>query len=266
MCDSSGISVEDIKVRVRGSVGREVLYYETVGSTNTVAAEFAEKGIAEGAVVIADSQAEGRGRLGRSWVSPPGVNIYMSIILRPKIEPKDATLITVMAAVGSAAALRRLTGLNITIKWPNDLIISDRKIGGILTEMKTTHKRILYAITGIGVNVNADVDAFPEDIRETASSIKKEKGQPYSRTEMIAEILNEMDYWYKMLGRMRRKNLLNEWQQLTSTIGKKVMVTVGKETLTGVAESIDDEGMLMLRLPSGTLRRISTGDLTLLRC
>jgi BirA family biotin operon repressor/biotin-[acetyl-CoA-carboxylase] ligase len=263
---SSEISVEDIKAKVKGSMGGEVFFYETVGSTNMVAADFAERGGAEGVVVIADSQEKGRGRLGRVWVSPPGVNIYMSILLRPKIEPKDATLITIVAAVGCAYALRKMTGLNVTIRWPNDLIISDKKIGGILTELKITHKKILYAITGIGVNVNADLGAFPEDIRETTSSIKKEKGVPYSRTDLIVGVLNEIDYWYKMLERMKRKELLHKWRQLTSTIGKKVRITLGKEILMGIAESIDDEGMLMLRLPSGTLRRISTGDLTLLRC
>ncbi|MDI6890562.1 MAG: biotin--[acetyl-CoA-carboxylase] ligase [Thermodesulfovibrionales bacterium] len=257
--------IEDIKAGIKGDIGREIFFYETVGSTNTIAAGLAEKGEAEGVVVIADSQERGRGRLGRFWVSPPGVNIYMSIILRPEIEPKDATLITIMAAVGCTSALRRLTGLNVTIKWPNDLMVSDKKIGGILTETKTAHKRIIYAITGIGINVNMDQDAFPEDIKEVATSVKMETGIPHSRTEIIIEILNAIDYWYRILKEMRRRMLLSEWQYLTSTLGRKVRVTVGKETFTGLAESIDDEGMLILRLPSGVLQKISAGDLTILR-
>jgi BirA family biotin operon repressor/biotin-[acetyl-CoA-carboxylase] ligase len=215
--------------------------------------------------VLADCQEKGRGRLGRGWVSPIGVNIYMSIILRPKIKPKEATLITIMAAVGCTIALRRITGTNVTIKWPNDLIISCKKLGGILTEMKTDPDGKISAIIGIGINVNADIDIFPPDVRKIATSVKNETGIPYSRTEIIAEILNEIDKWYRILKERGKKLLLSEWQRLTSTLGREVKVTVGKETFTGLAESLDDKGMLLLRLPTGEMKRINAGDLTILR-
>ncbi|MEW6213975.1 MAG: biotin--[acetyl-CoA-carboxylase] ligase [Nitrospirota bacterium] len=262
---SPDLSIEDIKTRIKGNTEKEFFFYEVVSSTNTIAAELAQKGATEGAVVLADSQIKGRGRHGRLWVSPPGVNIYMSIILRPKIEPKDSTLITIMAAVGCATALRRVTGLNVTIKWPNDLMVSDKKIGGILTEMKIDHNRIIFAIIGIGININIDVDTFPDDLRGIATSIKNETGISYSRAVIIAETLNEIDHWYRILKGMGRRILLSEWQKLTSTLGREVRVTVGKETFAGLAESIDDEGMLILRLPTGELERISSGDLTILR-
>jgi BirA family biotin operon repressor/biotin-[acetyl-CoA-carboxylase] ligase len=216
-------------------------------------------------VVLADCQKKGRGRLGRGWVSPIGVNIYMSIILRPKIEPKEATLITITAAVGCTIALRRITGTNVTIKWPNDLIISCKKLGGILTEMKTDPDGKISAIIGIGINVNADIDVFPPDVRKIATSVKNETGIPYSRTEIIAEILNEIDKWYRILKGRGKKLLLSEWQRLMSTLGREVKVTVGKETFTGLAESLDDKGMLILRLPTGEIKRINAGDLTILR-
>jgi BirA family biotin operon repressor/biotin-[acetyl-CoA-carboxylase] ligase len=257
--------LEDIKAGVKGSIGRKIFFYETIDSTNTIAAELAEKGEAEGAVIIADCQKKGRGRLGRHWVSPPGVNIYMSILLRPDIELKDATLLTIMAAIGCTVALRRVTGIDITIKWPNDLIVSDKKVGGILTEMRIVHRKIEYAITGIGINVNMDSDALPDVIKEVATSVKMEAGTLYSRTEIITEILNEISHWYKILKEERRQELLSQWEQLTSTLGREVKVNLGKETLTGLAESIDGEGMLILRLPSGTLRVIRDGDLTFLR-
>lgn len=259
------MEIEDIKARIKGDIGREIFFYKTVGSTNTIAAGLAEKGAAEGLVVLAESQEKGRGRLGRSWVSPPGVNIYMSIILRPKIEPKDATIITIMAAVGCTIALRRITDINVTIKWPNDLVISGKKLGGILTEMKTDPVGKISAIIGIGINVNADTDVFPPDVRKIATSVKNETGISYSRTEIIAEILNEIDKWYRILKGRGKKLLLSEWQRLTSTLGREVNVTVGKETFTGLAESLNDKGMLILRLPSGELKRISAGDLTILR-
>jgi BirA family biotin operon repressor/biotin-[acetyl-CoA-carboxylase] ligase len=258
------LSVEDIKTGITGDIGREIFFYKTVSSTNTIAAGLTEK-TPEGTVVLADSQDKGRGRLGRLWVSPAGVNIYMSVIIRPTIEPKNATLITIMAAVACATALRRVTGLNVTIKWPNDLMVSDRKIGGILTETKTAPETIILAIIGIGINVNMDRDAFPDDIRKTATSVKIETGKFYSRTRIIVEILNEIDNWYRFLKKIDRKMLLSQWQQLTSTLGREVNVTVGEETFSGIAESIDEEGMLILRLPTGVLKRVSAGDLTILR-
>jgi BirA family biotin operon repressor/biotin-[acetyl-CoA-carboxylase] ligase len=259
------VEIDDIKAEIKGGIGREIFFYETVGSTNTVASDLAEKTI-EGAVVIADSQQKGRGRLGRKWESPPGVNIYMSIILRPKIESKEeATLITIMAAVACATALRRVTGLHVTIKWPNDLMVSDKKIGGILSELKTDHGRIIYAVVGIGINVNVDIDTYPADVQEVATSVRNETGMSYSREVVISKILNEIDYWYKILNGMGKGILLLEWQKLTSTLGREVKVTVGKETFAGLAESIDSEGMLILRLPSGMLKKINSGDLTILR-
>lgn len=215
--------------------------------------------------MLADSQEKGKGRLGRFWISPSGVNIYMSIITRPEADPEDATLLTLMAAVGCTIALRRVTDLNISIKWPNDLMASDKKLGGILTEMKTCPGRVIFAIIGIGINVNVDIDVFPYDVKKIATSVKNETSKVYSRTEIIAEILNELDKWYKILKGMGKKILLTEWQRLTSTLGREVKVSVGKETFAGLAESLDDKGMLILRLMSGELKRISSGDLTILR-
>ena len=215
--------------------------------------------------MLADSQEKGKGRLGRFWISPSGVNIYMSIITRPEADPEDATLLTIMAAVGCTIALRRVTNLNVSIKWPNDLMASDKKLGGILTEMKTCPGRVIFAIIGIGINVNVDIDVFPDDVKKIATSVKNETNKVYSRTEIIAEILNELDKWYKILKGMGKKILLTEWQRLTSTLGREVKVSVGKETFAGLAESLDDKGMLILRLMSGELKRISSGDLTILR-
>jgi len=262
---SPALSVDNIKAEVKGSIGREIFFYETVGSTNTIAAELAEKGEAEGAVVIADRQEKGRGRLGRSWVSPPCVNIYMSILLRPEIEPEEITLVTLMAAVGCTIALRRATGLKVAIKWPNDLMVSDRKLGGILTELRIASKKIKYAITGIGININMDSEAFPDDIRELATSLKIETGVLHSRAEIITEILNEIDHWNMAIKEKRMGEVLSKWQGLTSTIGRKVKINLGRETLTGFAESIDNLGRLFLRLPSGELRVIRGGDLTVLK-
>jgi len=248
------VDVKDIKAGIKGTIGKEIFFYETVDSTNTVAAILAEKGVEEGTVVVADSQIRGKGRLGRHWASPPGVNIYMSVVLRPEIETRNATLITIMASVACAKALRRVTGLDVTIKWPNDLMVSEKKLGGILTETRLARKRIKYAITGIGVNVNLDLDTLPDVIRELATSVKRETGRCFSRTEVIKGILTEVNKWYNILKGKKYSELIFQWKDLTSTLGRTVEIILGKETLRGFAESVNDEGMLIVRLPSGASR------------
>jgi BirA family biotin operon repressor/biotin-[acetyl-CoA-carboxylase] ligase len=258
------VRTSDIREKVKGNFGRKILFYETVDSTNTIAANLPEK-TPEGTVILADCQEKGRGRLGRLWLSPRGVNIYMSVILRPDLKPRDTTLITLMAAVACALAIRRVTGISVTIKWPNDLMASGRKIGGILTEMKTTRDRIISVVVGIGINVNGELGSFPEEIRGMATSVRNETGEVFSRERIIAEILNEMNRWYPFLKVQGREVLLSEWKHLSSTLGKEVRVTTGQETFSGYAQSIDNEGLLLLRLPSGELKSISSGDLTILR-
>lgn len=258
------MNVADIKAQVKGIIGKEIFFYETVGSTNTVAAELFEK-TSEGAVILADGQERGRGRLGRTWISPAGVNIHMSVILRPKTELRDATLITIMAAVACATALRKATGLDVSIKWPNDLTVSGKKLGGILTDLKTEKGTIVAAIVGIGINVNSNTDVFPGEVNKIATSVKKETGNLFSREKITIAVLDEMNKWYTILQGGDNNVLLSEWKRLTSTLGKKVAVTLGEETLTGVAEAVDDEGRLLLKLPSGEIKRISSGDLTVLR-
>jgi len=262
---SPEFSLEELEMLVQGEIGREIIFFKSIGSTNTAALELAEKGAPHGTVVIADRQSKGKGRLGRTWVSPPGSNIYMSVILRPEIEPKDATLLTIMTAVSCAKGVMKSTGLKAEIKWPNDLMISNKKLGGILTEMKSDPDGIVFAVIGIGINVNSKTTKdFPPDIQGIATSIREELGKIQSRTFIIAEILKETEHWYKVLLTEGRKPLFDEWKRLSSTLGRKVKVTVGDNVFTGVAEDIDKGGMLILRLPSGILKKISSGDLTMM--
>lgn len=260
---SFDLSTERIKDKLQGSIGRRLLFYEKVDSTNTIAYDIAEE-TDEGTVVIADSQEKGKGRLGRVWISPPDKNIYMSVIIKPDLISEDVTLITLMAAVACARALKRLTDLDIRIKWPNDLILNDKKFGGILTELKILKKRVIFAVIGIGLNINVNIDTLPQEIRGISTSILNETGKLYSRSEIIAEILNEVDYWYKVLKGDDRLKILSEWKRLSCTLGKEIKVIVNRDTYFGFAESIDDRGMLMLRLSSGEIKRISTGDVKVL--
>lgn len=266
LIQSPDLSVEEILAEVRGDFWKEVLFYKTIDSTNDLAASLSvKKNLASGTVIIADMQEKGKGRLGRRWLSPPGLNIYMSVILKPEMAPRDATLLTVLSAVAGAVAIRGESGLQASIKWPNDLIVSGRKIGGILTEVRTDPDKINVAIIGIGINVNIEAAEFPDEIRTIGTSLKAETGQHYSRSRIIVRILREIESWFHILKKDGRVPLLQEWKRLSSTLGKEVKVTTGEEIISGTAEDIDDEGMLIMRLPSGIKRRISAGDLTELR-
>ena len=258
------MNINEIKARITGCIGREIFFYDTVDSTNTIASEIAPK-TAEGAVVLADSQGRGRGRLGREWVSPPGVNLYMSIVLRPDIRPRDATLITIMSSVACATALRRMTGLDVAIKWPNDLTVKKKKLCGILTDLKIEQNKIIFAVLGIGINVNADIDRFPDEVKSVATSLKNETGILYSRAAIAAEVLNEIDIWYKTVKKMDRDTLLSAWRQFSSMLGKEVSAVTSQGIFRGLARDIDSEGLLIMELPTGEAMRISSGDVTLVQ-
>ena len=262
----AGFSSDEILAGICGGLWKKVCLFESVDSTNERAlALAASEASPQGAVIIADAQSSGRGRLGRRWISLPGRNIYMSALLKPEIGLRDATLLTIVGALAGAVALRNETGLDLRIKWPNDLMVKNRKIGGILTEIRSGPEKISLAVIGIGVNVNSGVMDFPEELRGIVTSVRTEAGRTFSRVGIIIEILRELERWYKILANKGRRQLLEEWKSLSSTIGKEVRIVLGNEVLSGVAETIDDNGMLILQLGSGGKRRISSGDVMELR-
>jgi BirA family biotin operon repressor/biotin-[acetyl-CoA-carboxylase] ligase len=258
------VRVEEIRRSIKGELGREIVFYEKLDSTNSAALDFAEKE-GEGLVVLADSQEKGRGRRGRVWLSPAGANIYMSVVLKPETIPEDTILITLMAAVACATALRNVAGIDVRIRWPNDLMVSDKKLGGILTELKVSGKKIAFAIVGIGINLNIDTKILPAEIRDLATSVRDETGETQSRERVVAELMNEMSRWYSVFKKADREAILSAWRSLNSTIGRQVEVMTGQGTYEGLAEAVDDEGMLLLRLRSGEVKRINSGDLRMLR-
>lgn len=257
-------SLEELETLIEGEVGKNIVFLGKADSTNDLAMRSASEGAPHGTVFIADSQTGGKGRLGRTWVSPAGVNIYMSVILRPELSPREATLLTLLSSVACATALRRTTGLEVSIKWPNDLMAGGRKLGGILLEMRSEPDRVLYAVVGIGININMKRNALPDIVRPIATSLMEETGKKHRRTPIAAEILNEIENMLKTLERKGRGRILSLWRELSSTLGKEVVVTAGDETLRGTATDIDDEGRLILKTKTGILT-ISAGDLTHLR-
>jgi BirA family biotin operon repressor/biotin-[acetyl-CoA-carboxylase] ligase len=241
-------------------MGRTIHYFDTVDSTNSKAYQLAFEGAEEGEVVIAESQGKGRGRLGRDWFSPPFVNLYLSVILRPKSPPHQISLITLMAAVAAADAIQKYTGLDPRIKWPNDLLLRGRKVAGLLNEIHSEIDRVHFVILGIGINLNADEKTFPKEIRARATSLKTEMGRIVSRKDFLRGLLQELERWYEILEEHGGVPVLRAWRERARIKGKRVKVTSFGQTLTGLAMDIDSDGALILKLKNGEQKRILAGD------
>ncbi|MFB3886408.1 MAG: biotin--[acetyl-CoA-carboxylase] ligase [Thermodesulfobacteriota bacterium] len=241
-------------------MGQTIHYFESVDSTNSKAYQLATQGAEEGEVVIAESQKKGRGRLGRHWVSPPFLNLYLSVVLRPQIPPHQASLITLMAAVAAADAIERYSGLVPLIKWPNDILLSGRKVAGLLNEIRSETDRIHFVILGIGVNLNMEEKMFLKELREVATCLKREMGQTISRKAFLLFLLEELERWYTIFLKEGGDPVLKAWGDRAKIKGKRVKVTSFEETLSGVAVEVDSDGALILEMKDGRRKRIVAGD------
>lgn len=243
-------------------IGRDIRVFNETTSTNDVVEKLARDGVKEGAVVFAESQTKGRGRLGRKWVSPPRKGLWFSVLLRPALRPQEATQITVAAATALVRGIQRVTGVVADIKWPNDLLVDGRKVAGILTEMNAEVDRVHYIILGVGIDVNQTASDFPADVRKLATSLKLESGQAVSRAELAAAVLEELDRDYGRICRRGFPAVADEWEARCTTIGKNVTILIGDRRVRGRAESLDDDGSLLVRTEHGRLERILGGDVT----
>jgi len=259
-------TIKKIQTAFKGEIiGRKFIFLKSTTSTNDEAIKIGEKmRDPEGFVIIADAQRRGRGRVGRSWFSPPGVNLYFTVLLKPSLHPSDASTLTLMAAVAVVSAIRKYVGLKVETKWPNDIVINNKKAGGILLEMKCDKDKINYVAIGIGINVNMPLDMFPDDIRPLATSLKEECGKGIDRIMLLGRILEELEKYYKLILRGDKDALRSEWIGLNSTVGNNVVVQTPKRVISGFAEGIDEDGKLIVRLSSGDIEKISTGDVTIL--
>jgi BirA family biotin operon repressor/biotin-[acetyl-CoA-carboxylase] ligase len=241
-------------------IGKTIHYFPSIDSTNSEAYQLALEGAEEGEVVIAESQVKGRGRLGRHWFSPPYLNLYLSAILRPKIPPHRASLITLMAAVATADAIQKYSGLLPLIKWPNDILLGDRKVAGLLNEIHSETDRIHFVILGIGVNLNMNRKMFSKEIRGVATSLKREMGETISRKVFLRSLLEELEGWYAIFLKEGGAPVLEAWRERAKIEGKRVKVTSFGETLSGVAVDVDSDGALILKTKDGEEKRIVAGD------
>ncbi len=244
-------------------IGKRIYTLFQASSTNEVAFRLALKGAGEGVVVLAESQTKGKGRMGRPWESPTGLNIYLSLILRPKIVPSKTPLITLMAAVACAEAIDEVTGLLPAIKWPNDLLLKRKKLGGILTEADMELDRINFLVVGIGINVNMTRTLFPPSIKNTATSLQEVLGREIPRIALIQAILRHLEQWYKRLGQGRGEEIRRRWKELALVEGQEIEVTSLGEVVRGTALDIDEDGALLIQTDNTTIKRVVAGDVTL---
>lgn len=211
-------------------------------------------------MVIADEQTGGRGRLSRTWHSPAGLGIWMSIVLRPRVRPSVASGITMCASLAVVRALRKLHPMSVSLKWPNDVMVKGRKLCGILTEMKAAGDRVEFVVCGIGINLNQGADDFPPELREVATSVFLATGHRADRTALVAELLQQMEKLYRVFLKSGLPALMGEWRSMCPFFGKIVRIKTRGETVEGVFHDIDVGGALVLRLDSGVHRSFLAGD------
>ena len=246
-------------------LGKPLHFFPTIDSTNTYAAGLARKGASEGTTVIADSQSGGKGRLGRSWVSPPGVNLYLSVLLRPSASTAVAPQLNLLAAIAVADAIRETTLLSPAIKWPNDVLVAEKKVCGILAEMQTDTGGLRAVIVGIGVNINAPMSAFPEELRDKASSLLIAGGQTIDRSMFTASLLTHLEKFYLLWLEEGFSTLRLRWEQYAAHIlGKQISVAVPEGTVVGTVLGLDRDGGLLVQGDNGERHRLLAGDVTVL--
>ena len=244
-------------------IGKEIHYFPELKSTNIMAKEKAlhiEERIAEGTLIITERQSAGKGRLGREWFSPAG-GIWLSIILYPQLSPSYISRITLMTAVAAVKAIEICTQIEPQIKWPNDILINEKKVCGILTEMSAELDIINWVVVGIGVNVNIDHQRFPEDIQANTISLKEVSGEEVLRVKLAQTFLQEFEKYYEKLKRKEFSSILKEWKLYSHTLGKKIRVDMGERIITGEAIDINEEGALILKKEDGELIKIISGTI-----
>ncbi len=256
---------EEIEPGLRTKIfGRPIIFYHELNSTQDTAKEFARQGAGEGTVVIAETQTQGKGRKGKEWSSASGQGIQISVILRPRLRPSQSIQIPLIAGVAVAQAIIEVTPLKPKIKWPNDLMVGRKKVGGILTEMNAEIDRIDYVVFGIGLNVNTPQNLFPKEIREIATSLAEELGGPVSRVGLLQSFLMEFEGLYEEFTTSGFQPIRERWKEMSNTIGALVELSdMDGGKMKGKALDIDAEGALLLEKEDKSIERILAGDISL---
>jgi len=245
-------------------IGRTIHYFRSLPSTNDIAKELAQKGAKEGTVIVAETQTRGRGRLRRRWISPRG-GLWFSIILRPRISPKDAPKLTLMTSVAVTKTINKLFDLEAEIKWPNDVLVKGKKVCGILTETSTRGDALDFAVVGVGVNANFSVHDFPKNLQVSSTTLKEELKRKIERETLLRSLLEATEHYYSMYIQGKFNTILAEWKSLSKFLGSYVEVLSFDEKIEGWASDIDKNGALVIRLGDQIIRKIVSGDVTILK-
>jgi BirA family biotin operon repressor/biotin-[acetyl-CoA-carboxylase] ligase len=256
------LSPDMLRQRLRGSLfAKRILHFFKTDSTNRVALDLGHAGEPEGAVVVAEEQTAGRGRAGHAWHSERATGIYATLLLRPRLAPVQAPLLTMMAGLSAHAAVQSVTGLSVDLKWPNDLLINGKKVGGILTEMHAEPTQIRFVIVGMGINVNQE--KFPAELAATSTSLRMETGKTQSRLEVLVQFLRQFERDYQELQRDGASSVVKRFEAVSSYAqGKRVLVTNGKESFVGVTAGLEVEGLLRVKRDDGETIAVVAGDVT----
>lgn len=242
------------------SFGKTIHHHARAASTNDLAHQLAIDGASEGTLILAEEQSSGRGRLGRTWISERFSGIYASLILRPGIEPREAPILGLAAAVAISSGIRDVTALETDIKWPNDVMVNGQKCCGILTEMSAELDKIQFVIVGIGINVNQR--KFPPELENKASSLFLESRRGISRVEVLVSVLRRFEDLYMEFLHQGRSVVLKQWVRCSSyASGKKVMVESGRRRISGITVGLGEDGTLQVRTENGQIETVMSGDL-----
>lgn len=256
------ISAEEVKSRMDTVwAGSSVRYFETLDSTNIAAKRMAEEGAPNGTLVIADKQTAGRGRRGRLWETPKGKTIAMTLLMRPKLRPEKASMLTLVMGMAVTQALNELFHLDCKIKWPNDVVWEGKKVCGILTEISAEIHVIHYLVIGCGINAN--MTEFPEELKDRAVSLRMITGQEVNRAEIIRCCMRYVEMYYEIFQRTEDMScLLETYNQMLVNRGREVRVLEPAQEYSGISEGINEAGELLVRLPDGSVSRVYAGEVS----
>lgn len=259
-----GFDAKTLQSRLAGlKIDWRLHFLDTVDSTNLVALELAPEGVPEGTIVVADCQTGGKGRLHRTWQSPPGCNLYASLLVRPRINPADAPQLTLVAGVAAAEMLASFCPEGVALKWPNDVLIRGRKACGILTELRMAGEKIDAVVVGIGINVNMRRADFDPAYREIATSLREETGKAQSREEAAFRLCEGFEKWYETFRCEGFAPVREAWLARSEMPGRRVRVLFGDEAQEGRVAGIDQDGALLIADELGAIRRVIVGDVAL---
>jgi BirA family biotin operon repressor/biotin-[acetyl-CoA-carboxylase] ligase len=246
------------------TIGKNIVAYQKLKSTNDIASQLADAGEKEGTIIVADEQTKGRGRLGRKWHSPPNTGIYVSIILRPKFKPEFAPGLSIMTAVALADTIDSYIPGKVKIKWPNDILINKKKVSGILTELSSEKDKINFVIVGVGINVNNKVEDFPDELKDIITSIRRVKRAKVNRVEFLQKFLLKFEKEYENYRKSRLKSCHKKIRRYSSLINTEVSLMHNRKKIKGRALDIDKNGALVVEI-DGVATVINSGEVTIIK-